>query len=106
MGYSEASTCPIATSSKSRCYSPAWSPCHNKTPTRRQLRSQRPRPANRRLDGIALSPMQLIDPDASPNPNSTAGHDPYAAIRVGNFRLYWIGNLIATLGLQMQAAAL
>jgi MFS family permease len=50
--------------------------------------------------------MQLTDPDASPDPISTPEHDPYAAIRLGNFRLYWIGNLIATLGLQMQAAAL
>ncbi len=50
--------------------------------------------------------MQLIDPDASSDPFSAPQHDPYAAIRFGNFRLYWIGNLIATLGLQMQAAAL
>jgi len=61
---------------------------------------------NQWLRGIVVSPMQLIDPDASPEPVPTADHDPYAAVRLGNFRLYWIGNLIATLGLQMQAAAL
>jgi MFS family permease len=32
-------------------------------------------------------------------------HDPYAALRVGNFRLYMIGNFLSILGLQMQSAA-
>jgi MFS family permease len=50
--------------------------------------------------------MQLIDPDAPLDPSSTPEHDPYAAIRFANFRLYWLGNLIGVVGLQMQAAAL
>jgi MFS family permease len=65
-----------------------------------------PERANQGPREFVLSPMQLIDPGDSPSPSSTPEHDPYAAIRLGNFRRYWIGNLIATLGLQMQAAAL
>jgi MFS family permease len=37
---------------------------------------------------------------ASPTP-----HDPYAALRVRDFRLYLIGNLLATVGTQMQTVA-
>lgn len=33
------------------------------------------------------------------------GHDPYAALRVRDFRLYLIGNVIVTLGMQMQTVA-
>lgn len=33
-------------------------------------------------------------------------HDPYAALRVADFRFYLTGNLIAALGLQMQAVAI
>lgn len=49
--------------------------------------------------------MQITNPDDS---SHAAGrpHDPYAAIRTGSFRRYWIGNLVATLGMQAQAAAL
>src|SRR3990172_1303992 len=32
-------------------------------------------------------------------------HDPYAALRVGGFRRYLAGNLLAVLGMQMQSAA-
>lgn len=32
-------------------------------------------------------------------------HDPYAAMRIPGYRLYWIGNIIALLGMQMQSAA-
>jgi MFS family permease len=49
--------------------------------------------------------MYFITPDDSSDDPPTK-HDPYAAIRDGNFRRYWIGNLVATLGLQMQAAGL
>src|SRR5947209_1606699 len=34
-----------------------------------------------------------------------ARHDPYAALRVRNFRQYLIGNFLSILGLQMQSAA-
>jgi MFS family permease len=32
-------------------------------------------------------------------------HDPYAALRIRNYRLYMIGNFLSILGLQMQSAA-
>src|SRR3954452_14649615 len=32
-------------------------------------------------------------------------HDPYAALRVRNFRRYMVGNFLSVLGLQMQTAA-
>lgn len=38
-----------------------------------------------------------------PEPNGA--HDPYAAMRIPGFRLYWFGNIIALLGMQMQAVA-
>jgi MFS family permease len=31
-------------------------------------------------------------------------HDPYAAVRCANFRRYWLGNVVAILGTQMQTA--
>ncbi len=46
--------------------------------------------------------------DRSPaNPTATpvAGHDPYAPLRLPNFRRYWAGNIVATLGMQMQSTA-
>jgi MFS family permease len=49
--------------------------------------------------------MQIPNPDA-PSPSVASQHDPYAALRCKNFRRYWIGNLVATLGMQAQAAAL
>src|SRR5262245_56092544 len=33
------------------------------------------------------------------------GHDAYAALRVGDFRLYLVGNVIVSLGMQMQTVA-
>ena len=39
-----------------------------------------------------------------PAPPSSA-HDPYAALRIGGFRFYLIGNLLAIIGVQMQTAA-
>ena len=40
--------------------------------------------------------------DSSP-PSDPAVHDAYAAIRLGNFRKYWLGNLLSILGMQMQS---
>ena len=46
--------------------------------------------------------MQLDQPDPSPA-DPLAAHDPYAAIRLANFRRYWLGNLVSVLGMQMQS---
>src|SRR5262245_12223951 len=48
--------------------------------------------------------MQLKQPAESPS--EPPPHDPFAAIRLPTYRRYWIGNLVAVLGIQMQAAAL
>lgn len=37
--------------------------------------------------------------------SSTNSHDAYAALRIRNFRLYVIGNFVATTGMQMQSVA-
>jgi MFS family permease len=43
-------------------------------------------------------------PDEADEPPSPApAHDAYAAIRLGNFRRYWLGNLLSILGMQMQS---
>jgi MFS family permease len=49
--------------------------------------------------------MHAANPDESAA-QAAAPHDPFGAIRAGNFRRYWLGNLVATLGLQMQSAGL
>ena len=38
-------------------------------------------------------------------PTNGPAHDPYAALRIRNFRLYLAGSVIANIGLQMQIAA-
>ena len=58
---------------------------------------------------------EAADGDVPPAPDTladtggvgapTAAHDPYAALRVRDFRRYLIGNLIATIGTQMQTVA-
>lgn len=42
---------------------------------------------------------------APARPAPPAAHDPYAALRVPDFRRYLIGNLVATIGTQMQTVA-
>ena len=49
--------------------------------------------------------MQSSDSGNSNPASSTPKHDPFSAIRQGNFRLYWSGNLLAIVGMQMQGAA-
>lgn len=39
-------------------------------------------------------------------PEAEPAHDPYAAMRIPNFRRYWFGNLFAMLGMQMQSVAI
>ena len=46
--------------------------------------------------------MSELSPTADEPP---PGHDPYAALRVRDFRFFWGGNFIALLGMQMQFAA-
>ena len=46
--------------------------------------------------------MHAHDADDTPDPSSAVVHDAYAAIRTGNFRRYWIGNVLSILGRQMQ----
>ena len=41
--------------------------------------------------------------DSSQPPSPPPVHDAYAAIRLGNFRKYWLGNLLSILGMQMQS---
>lgn len=41
--------------------------------------------------------------DESSRPADPAVHDAYAAIRLGNYRKYWCGNLLSILGMQMQS---
>ncbi len=41
--------------------------------------------------------------DSSEPPSPPPVHDAYAAIRLGNFRKYWLGNLLSILGMQMQS---
>ncbi len=48
--------------------------------------------------------MQLDKPDQPTADVLPPAHDPYAAVRLGNFRRYWIGNLVSILGMQMQSA--
>lgn len=43
-------------------------------------------------------------PPASPGAPLPPAHDPYAALRIGGFRRYLVGNLLSVLGLQMQSA--
>jgi MFS family permease len=38
-------------------------------------------------------------------PATPSSHDPYAALRIGGFRFYLSGNLLAIIGVQMQTAA-
>jgi MFS family permease len=38
-------------------------------------------------------------------PSPSSPHDPYAALRIGGFRFYLIGNLLAIIGVQMQTVA-
>ena len=47
--------------------------------------------------------MQIHTPDETPSANIGPKHDAYAAIRQANFRWYWVGNVVAVLGMQMQA---
>ena len=47
--------------------------------------------------------MQTSPPDESPEPPAAREHDPYAAIRLANFRRYWIGSIVSILGMQMQS---
>ena len=43
------------------------------------------------------------EPSSSPPVHAPPQHDAYAAIRLGNFRKYWLGNLLSILGMQMQS---
>src|ERR1043166_7771911 len=46
-----------------------------------------------------------MDPPAvNPADSASSKHDPYAALRVRDFRLYMSGNFLSILGLQMQSA--
>lgn len=42
---------------------------------------------------------------SQPDPNASAQHDPYAALRIRDYRLYLPGNIFANLGMRMQSAA-
>lgn len=53
-------------------------------------------------EGDAPSTPDPLAPSATVE---SGGHDPYAALRVRDFRLYLVGNLIATIGTQMQTVA-
>jgi MFS family permease len=53
-------------------------------------------------DGDAPPTPDPLAPAAAAGP---AGHDPYAALRVRDFRRFLVGNLIATVGTQMQTVA-
>lgn len=46
--------------------------------------------------------MSTSDDDAQSHPDPAA-HDAYAAMRVANYRRYWLGNLLSILGMQMQS---
>lgn len=45
------------------------------------------------------------EPDDSPSSGVASTHDPYAALRVGSFRLFLSGNLLSVIGMQMQSVA-
>ncbi len=46
-----------------------------------------------------------IESEPEPAALVTTPHDPYAALRLWNFRLYLVGNALAIFGMQMQTAA-
>jgi len=48
--------------------------------------------------------MQPSDPARDQPEQADDPHDPYAAVRVANFRRYWIGNMLSIVGFQMQGA--
>jgi MFS family permease len=45
-----------------------------------------------------------IDTSSNPPEDALTPFDAYSAIRVANFRRYWIGNILSILGMQMQSA--
>ena len=47
-----------------------------------------------------------MNADPTDTAKSAPPHDAYAPMRLPNFRRYWIGNVLATVGMQMQSTAL
>ena len=65
-----------------------------------------PTPARPEIFGdVPPHPDPDLPPDSDLPEPAPAHHDPYAALRVRDFRLFVVGNLIATLGVQMQTVA-
>ena len=47
----------------------------------------------------------LTEPEFAPVPDSKAAHDPYAALRVRDYRLYLATSVLSTIGGEMQMVA-
>jgi MFS family permease len=57
------------------------------------------------LYNAAMSLDESIESEPEPGALMAAAHDPYAALRLWDFKLYLVGNVLAIFGMQMQTVA-
>ncbi|HSZ57708.1 MAG TPA: MFS transporter [Tepidisphaeraceae bacterium] len=53
----------------------------------------------------SATPTQTLLESETPGGSMAAGHDPYAALRIGGFRLYMLGWIVLAIGQQVQSVA-